>query len=149
MTMIKKLFNWILGIHPNAISFWETFQLTRLPIVCFKQKDRVLNFIFDSGSDHNIIDKSALDKIECEYTNEEGSVFGINGNLDKTKVCTIHLSYKDIDYPANFLVCDMSGAVERLKHLHGTTIHGLIGTEFFNQYKYVLDFDKLIAYSKA
>ena len=147
--MIKKLCNWILGIHPNSISFWETFKLTRLPIITFTQGDKDLNFIFDSGSDHNIIDSNVLNDIEHELLDVEGSVFGVNGKSENTKVCRISLSHKDKEYPANYLVCDMSGAVKKMKDMHGVNVHGLLGTDFFEAYKYVLDFNKMIAYSKA
>lgn len=147
--MIKKICNWILGIHPNSISFWETFKLTGLPIITLTQGNKNLNFIFDSGSDHNIIDQSILSSLDHQLLNVDGSVFGVNGKLDKTKVCSITLSHKDKEYPANYLVCDMSGSVKRLKDLYGVNVHGLIGTEFFHKYQYVLDFKELIAYSRS
>ena len=43
---------------------------------------------------------------------------------------------------------DMSSSFDVIKRSTGVNIHGILGTAFFNKYKYILDFDKLIAYSK-
>ena len=42
----------------------------------------------------------------------------------------------------------MSDAFGHIKKDTGVTVHGIIGSLFFNEFKYVLDFDELIAYSK-
>jgi hypothetical protein len=43
----------------------------------------------------------------------------------------------------------MKEAFGHMKQDTGVTLHGIIGSKFFNKFKYVLDFDELIAYSKA
>ena len=42
----------------------------------------------------------------------------------------------------------MSEAFKKIKDGNGATIHGLIGNSFMQKYKYVLDFDEMVAYSK-
>ena len=37
--------------------------------------------------------------------------------------------------------------VSTMKKEYGVTIHGLLGTGFFQKYKYVLDFNEMVAYS--
>ena len=43
---------------------------------------------------------------------------------------------------------DMTAAFGSIKKETGVTIHGILGAKFFNEFKYVLDFKELIAYSK-
>jgi hypothetical protein len=66
----------------------------------------------------------------------------------ETSWCSVTLSYEGKDYPYEYTACDMSGPFGRIKAESGVILHGVIGSKFFNAYKYVLDFDKLIAYSK-
>lgn len=42
----------------------------------------------------------------------------------------------------------MSGAFAQLKSMYGIQIHGILGTSFFQKYRYVLDFAELTAYQK-
>ena len=43
----------------------------------------------------------------------------------------------------------MKEAFGNIKKETGVTIHGILGSDFFTRYKYVLDFDKLIFYKKS
>ena len=42
----------------------------------------------------------------------------------------------------------MSVPFSNMKKDHGVNLNGLIGSKFFNEYKYVLDFKDLKAYCK-
>jgi hypothetical protein len=44
---------------------------------------------------------------------------------------------------------DISQTLIALKEEYGVTVHGLLGTGFFTKYKYILDFNEMIAYSKS
>ena len=46
------------------------------------------------------------------------------------------------------MISDLDKPFNNIKKESGVTIHGILGNNFFKKYKYVLDFDKLIAYSK-
>ena len=147
--MFKKIIHRLFDIHPNAISFKEGMDLTGLPICTFSQGDKRLNFILDTGSDVSIIDSNILDQIEHSVLEDtEGNLYGVDGVRTKVPVCTITLNYRNKDYPGAFLVRNMKEAFGNMKNDHGVNLHGLIGSRFFNQYKYVLDFADLIAYSK-
>ena len=58
------------------------------------------------------------------------------------------MSYKDKDYEYPYVMQDMKAAFGSIKKETGVTIHGILGAKFFNEFKYVLDFKELIAYSK-
>ena len=147
--MIKKLFNKLFNINPNAISFKQGYDLTNLTVCTFYQGEEKLNLLLDSGSTHCIIDKNILDKIKHEFTNSQSSLYGLEGKKNIVPICKIPISYKEQVYEFEYLVKDMEVPFEQIKAETGVTLHGILGTNFFNKFKYVIDFDELIAYSKA
>jgi hypothetical protein len=132
----------------KVISFEPGFALTELPVISLYQGDQSFNFLLDTGSNDSIIDSNVLDRIEHVMTEKQNKLYGMEGNVKNVKVCNITLSYKDNDYPYDYNVQDMSVAFGNIKAETGVTLHGIIGSKFFNTYKYVLDFESLIAYSK-
>jgi len=134
--------------QPDMISFKPGFQLTELPIVTLYQGDSNFNFLLDTGSNDSIIDSNILSKIEHEMLDKESSLYGMEGNCQTVKRCNISLSYGETDFPYEYLICDMKEAFGRIKKETGVILHGIIGSKFFNEYKYILDFESLVAYSK-
>lgn len=145
--MLKKFLNLFLP-NKNAISFQQGFDLTELPIVTFNQGKNKYNFILDTGANNNIIDARILDKIKHEKYNVKTTLMGMEGNNSIVDVCTITLSYKDSNFSYGYLIKDMSGPFDLLKKEYGVNIHGILGSKFFHEFQYVLDFAELIAYSK-
>lgn len=146
-TMIRKWINRILGRY-DKISFKEVYDLTELAVVTFQQGDTKINLILDTGSSDNVIDKRALEKLEYEEVEGKAEVIGLTGDISEAKVCSLKTKYKDKDYEYFYVVADLEKPFTRLKKTHGVTLHGIIGTKFFEKYKYILDFEKLVAYSK-
>lgn len=148
--MIKKLFNKFFSTTtPDVMSFQQSFDLTDLPIVTLKQGDRKFNFILDTGSADNVIDKRVLDITEhsvCE--NVKIPLSGLNGKIENADVYEITFSYKDKCFPFTYLAGDTTAAFDSLKKSKGVTVHGLLGSKFFNHYNYIVDFNELIAYNK-
>lgn len=132
----------------KVISFGPGFALTELPVISLYQGDQSFNFLLDTGSNDSIIDSNVLDRIEHVMTEKQNKLYGMEGNAKVVNICSITLSYKDNDYPYDYNVQDMSVAFGNIKAETGVTLHGIIGSKFFNTYKYVLDFESLIAYSK-
>lgn len=145
--MIKKLFKKLFK-NSSEISFKQGFELTDLPVVTLYQGEKKFNFLLDTGSNNSIIDGNILNQIEHTKCEEKSSVYGMEGNKQEVSICEIELSYKDMHYRYAYLVCDMKNAFDSIKQDTGVNLHGIIGSRFFNKFKYVLDFDELIAYSK-
>lgn len=146
--MIKKLINKVFNIHKNAMSFQAGMDLAELPVVTFYQGEQKINFLLDTGSNNCIIDSNFLKKIEHKMSNAQTSLTGLEGKAQKASICIIKMSYKDKSYESTFVVQDLSAAFNSIKQETGVTIHGMLGSKFFNRFKYVLDFEELIAYSK-
>lgn len=132
----------------NIISFKPGFALTELPVISLYQGDNAFNFLLDTGSNDSIIDSNILGRMEHTVSDKTSNLYGMEGNAQTVQRCNITVSYEGTDYPYEYLICDMKQAFSRIKAESGVTLHGIIGSKFFNEYKYVLDFDSLIAYSK-
>lgn len=148
--MFRKIINKLLGKPKDSMSFMESMNLVNLPIVTFFQGDKRFNFLLDTGSNRSVIDKGVLKNIKHTITNnpELSNIMGMDGILHQTQSCEITLYYKDREYTYEYIVQDMKEAFASIKQSSGVTLHGIIGSSFFNKFKYVLDFDELIAYSK-
>lgn len=146
--MIKKILHKILCTHSNAISFQEGMNLTGQPVVTFTQGDKKINFILDTGSTDCVIDSTFLESIQYTKLSLKANHTGLEGHIEKVDMCTLKISYKDKDYEQPYIIRDMSDILEYIKKTTGVTVHGLLGSNFFNKFKYVIDFNELIAYSK-
>lgn len=149
--MIKNLINKILGKpkeKQGEISFQAGYDLTDLPIVTLKQGDRKLNFLLDTGATDSLIDANVLKTLEHSPTDMCTEVMDINGHRKTANYYVVTLSFKDRDYTFVYASMNMTSAFGDVKKNTGVTVHGIIGSKFFNKFKYILDFDELIAYSK-
>ena len=72
----------------------------------------------------------------------------MEGTLQKVSFVDICIQRDNIIYNEEFQVVDMTSSFNNIKNDYGVNLHGILSSTFFEKYKYVLDFDKLIAYSK-
>ena len=132
----------------SGLSFRDSMSLTELPVVTFYNGHKKLNFLLDTGSSECIINKTCLDSMW--YTETEGykEVFGMEGNAVRNAVISTIISYSGLKFDVEMVAMDMAQAFGAIKKESGVTIHGILGSNFFSRYKYVLDFDKLMFYKK-
>jgi hypothetical protein len=152
--LVTILGAWIANIvirtdkNKNKISFKESLDLANLPVITFRQGEKKVNLLLDTGSTESIIIPSILDNLEYEDTDKKGTIFGMEGNRIDTRYVKMDLMYNYITYSENFQVVDMSNAFNSIKQSTGVTIHGILGNSFFEKYGYVIDFQELVAYGK-
>lgn len=165
--MIKKFINKILGNTPvktkeqtfydvpivrlkqdDIVPFKAGFDLTGLPVVTLYQGEQKLNFLLDTGSTDCIIDSNIIANIDYKLTNKANNLMGMEGNNRLVQICEITLYFNNKGYTYEYQINDMKQCFDAIKAESGVTLHGIIGSKFFNKFKYVLDFDELIAYSK-
>lgn len=134
----------------ERMSFMETFNLTGFPIITFENNGKLWNFLLDTGSSNSIIDSTIMDELSYKPIKGLSSkVFGIDGKDTSCSFCNISLGYKDKSYESRFMVKDMSAPFKKIKEVFGVNLHGFLGSDFFRQYQYVINFDELVAYSKG
>lgn len=131
----------------GKISFRESMDLVELPIVTFMNNGRKLNFLLDTGASYSSINEAALKGLSYEETGESGGYFGIEGTIQESKYVRMNVGYRSQSYEDDFQVADLSQAFGNIKQEFGINLHGIIGNTFFQKYRYVLNFDELVAYS--
>ena len=134
----------------TKISFKESLDLTDLPVITFIYGPEKLHFLLDSGANKSVLDERVFNTLNIPLKEDAASMpmYGIEGTPTETKICSMTISYKEQDFTSDFCVIDLSAAFDNVKNESGITIHGILGNSFFTKYKYVLDFDKLVAYNK-
>lgn len=134
--------------NKKTISFKESMDLTELPIITFSNNNTKLNFLLDTGSNISHINSSILNKLNFTTLNREISTVGFTGEIVDSAFCKMELEYKGKIYEDDFSITNLDDAFGVIKQESGVQIHGILGSKFFEKYKYVLDFGKLIAYMK-
>lgn len=139
----------ILRKENSGMSFKESMDLTNLPIVTFLSNGIKLHFLLDTGSDFSHISKSMLPKLKYERFKQGDMEFiGVEGNKRISEAVSLGISYKNRGYQNLFYASDLEEAFDIVKDTTGVQIHGILGSIFFQEFKYVIDFEELIAYSK-
>lgn len=148
MKILRKIFEKIFLKSIDTMDFGTSMGLCDLPVVTFYQGDKKFNFLLDTGSTDNVIDSGVMDTIKSTPVNIQSNLIGMEGNTRVVRMCQITLFFKEHSYTYNYLINDMKSAFDNIKKNTGVQLHGIIGSKFFNRFKYVLDFKELIAYSK-
>lgn len=131
------------------MSFKEAMDLVELPVVTFYNGDKKLNFLLDTGSNISQINSSILPLLDHKKVEEKDmDVIGIEGNKVNTEFCEMTITYKGQEFVGEFCIHDLDDAFAIVKEESGVQIHGILGSLFFQKYKYVFDFASLIAYTK-
>ena len=132
----------------SKISFKEAMDLVELPVVTFYNGDTKLNFLLDTGSNVSYINSSIIPLLVHEKTDKEMNTIGIEGNKVSNQFCKMSVAYKNQVFEEEFSIADLDEAFSVVKQESGVQIHGILGSKFFERYKYVLDFKELTAYIK-
>ena len=132
----------------SKISFKEAMDLVELPVVTFYNGNTKLNFLLDTGSNVSYINSSIIPLLVHEKTDKEMNTIGIEGNKVSNQFCKMSVTYKNQVFEEEFSIADLDEAFGIVKQESGVQIHGILGSKFFERYKYVLDFKELIAYIK-
>lgn len=131
------------------MSFKEAMDLVELPVVTFLNGDKKLNFLLDTGSNISQINSSVLPFLDYKKVEEKNmDVIGIEGNKVNTEFCEMTITYKGQEFVNEFCIHDLDDAFAIVREESGVQIHGILGSLFFQKYKYVFDFASLIAYTK-
>lgn len=131
------------------MSFLDSIKLTGLPIICFDNNGHSVNMVLDTGSNVCLINKDSLKELKYETGEIRTKVIGLKGEADVGDTVILPLTYKDWEFDFECWATDLNEMTTSLKKEYGVTVHGLLGTGFFSKYKYVIDFNEMVAYSLA
>ena len=131
----------------DSMSFRETMDLCELPIVTFMNNGKKLNFLLDTGASKSVIHSGALEGLTYKSINKSGDVYGMDGKRKEVSFINMSIEYRGKDYIEELQSIDMSVPFSNLKADFGVNLHGILSSTFFQKYKYVLNFNELVAYS--
>lgn len=134
--------------NKTKMSFKESLDLVGLPVVTFYQGSNKFHFLLDSGASHSCISEDRLKEFEYTKHDIEGKIYGMEGNESNASIITMPLYYKNYEFTSEFLVFNLTQSFDNVKRDSGVTICGILGSDFFAKYKYVLDYKDNIAYTK-
>lgn len=133
----------------HAIPFKESIDLINVPIVTFVNNNVKLHFLLDTGSDSSYIRGDIIDKLSVKSRcGEKASIYTGGGEITSEGIAILNISYKNHVYEEEFEVADVTKVWDNVTKEIGITVHGVLGSRFFERYKYQIDFENLIAYSK-
>ena len=131
----------------DRMSFRETMDLCELPIVTFMNNGKKLNFLLDTGASKSVIHSGALEGLIYKSINKSGDIYGMDGKRQDVSFISMSIGYKGKEHSEEFQSIDMSVSFNNLKSDFGVNLHGILSSTFFQKYRYVLNFDELVAYS--
>ena len=138
--VIKKLF----GKRKFSFSLKESLDLCNLPVITFTMNNIKLNFLVDSGSTNSLIDKSLQKELNIsEFSGDVQGVYGVGGNTETSAGYKVKVSYMEHAFEGIMFPVDLQTVFKKFKENTGVQLHGILGTDFLQRYKTVLDFDKL------
>lgn len=134
-----------------GFSFKETMTDVGIPIVTLKNGEKEFNFILDTGSDISHIDSNIKDSLSDteEVEGDNLTVITANGSVEgNNSWIRVPLNYKKQSFTEDFIPLDLHDSFESLREDTGIQLHGILGGAFLRKYRYVLDYDDLVAYTK-
>lgn len=131
-----------------SFSFAQGFTSPNIPIATFHQDGKEINFIIDTGSDDNVINRKALEEIKYEKVEHDGTLAGVGG-VFQVEACNITFQYEGETFTTKFLIADhLQQAFDDIRKAHAIPLHGMLGSKFLMQNNIVLDFNNMVAYNK-
>lgn len=132
--------------NADGISFKEAIDLTNFPIITLVNNNIKLNFLLDTGSSVSHINKVLFPKLITSESDYNMNITGVEGNPINTKFCEIEVYYKNQVFSNEFAISNLDAVFNSVKKETGVQLHGILGSDFFQKYRYVIDFDKFIVY---
>lgn len=121
----------------------------KFPLIKVKVNDRICSFLLDTGANVNIINEKVFDEINQDGTfkldKSEGIITG-KGMMESPGTTTLSFKYRTKKFEQEFDVIDMSEAFNGIKEDTGINIDGILGDGFFQEYQWVIDFEKLVTW---
>lgn len=136
-------------VFSSRVSFQHSLDLTNLPIITAYTEYGKLNLLLDTGSTDCIINSNVL---QSKYPNLQLSEYGecitANGNVPINGTVSINLTVQNKQLNSEFIILKLDEQFDIIKKEEGVTIHGILGVNFFEKYKYIIDFNSNSFYMK-
>ena len=126
-------------------SLYHGLNQTKLPIIVIEIEDKHLCFILDTGSTCCLIDSNVVKNIVEPIG--DYCISGIDGTKHKVDVVILPFNFEGYTYKPKFCVQQLSDAFKEIAEDSGIQVHGLLGTDFLIENKWIIDFKELNIHS--
>lgn len=143
-------FTWLIYKRCNKkvtwVSFEETFKKTGLPIITFYNNCCALNFLVDTGSDINCINKDKLKYLHYTETNKSGKMVNSSG-VEQAKVVNLPINDQCSVANIEFYILDLSKQFDTIAKHDGVQIDGILGSKFCKEAGLLINYSDCKIYS--
>lgn len=117
-------------------------QKTGLPLIISSDN---LCFLIDTGSTHNTLFGFVYEHFKGRFKvlEKKHNIIGIDGIQHEAPTIEATFNFEGANYTSSFAVLDDSEAVAQIQKETGIQIHGVLGTQFFIENKWIIDFEQL------
>lgn len=117
---------------------------TGLPIILVGVRDKYLCFILDTGSTCSLIDSTVVEYFK-DIVEPAGDycITGIEGTKHKVDMIILPFNFEGQLYKPKFCVKPLLDAFSGIETESGIQVHGLLGTDFLLENKWIVDFKTL------
>lgn len=117
---------------------------TKLPIIPVEVEGKYLCFVIDTGSTCSLINSNVVEYFKDIVTPVGNyNISGIDGTKHKVDVITLPFFFEGQSYNPKFCVKPLFEAFKDIETESGIQIHGLLGTDFLMENRWIIDLDKL------
>lgn len=117
---------------------------TKPPIIPVEIGSKYLCFIIDTGSTCSLIDSNVVEYFKDIVTPvDDYYISGIDGIKQKVDVVILPFSFEERLYKPKFCVKPLFEAFKDIEVESGIQVHGLLGTDFLLENKWIVDFNEL------
>ena len=74
--------------------------------------------------------------LDYKELNGASNIIGFEGNKIKNSICEMKIEYKDYIFDTTFNITDLDASFNVIKQEDGVQLHGILGSLFFQKYKY-------------
>lgn len=132
----------------TRLPFTDTMRRIKLPIVSLTNNGQTFKFLIDTGATLSVVDSKVLNKLDYSKLNIKGNAYGIDGNIVNVDYVIMALSHDNTEFVEEFQVMRLD-AFDNLRKTDNIDLAGILGGAFLKRYNFVVDYKKLIAYTKV
>lgn len=121
---------------------FQNFHKTDIPYITINVQDKPLNMIVDTGCGLSLIHKKVVDTLKVEKSPRKISISALTDDSLSPEVVVIPITIDDTEVKEDFGIYNGPEDMANFQSLYGITIHGILGTEFFEKTNCRIDYKK-------